>query len=147
MNFESKSKRSEKLYSNILTERGCGRGHRKCERPFVKKELGADYMASFSPAWNFSPPTGLRLCCDCMTSFSPGWNLKLLGKWETATLFRSKHNHWACLSSLFSPGWNFNAITWGFSEFNTELKVSPCNSKHLSLRWIVQEAKLKSQSG
>ena len=40
MNFETKSKRNEKLrfFSNILTERGCGRGHRKYERPFVKKE-------------------------------------------------------------------------------------------------------------
>ena len=39
MNFETKSKRNEKVqfFSNIYAERGCGRGHRKYERPFVKK--------------------------------------------------------------------------------------------------------------
>ena len=41
MNIQTKSKRNEKLQflANILTELGCGRGHRKYERPFVKKEF------------------------------------------------------------------------------------------------------------
>ena len=41
MNFETKSKQNEKLqfFSNILTEHGCGWGHRKYEGPFVKKEF------------------------------------------------------------------------------------------------------------
>ena len=34
--------------------------------------LGADYMANFSPGWNFSTVRGLEFCCDYMTNFSPG---------------------------------------------------------------------------
>ena len=102
--------------------------------------LGADYMASFSPGWNFVAITWL------VSARAEIWNYG--EKWETAILFRWTHNHWARSNSLFSPGWNFNAITWGFSEFQPGLKIpsrfhkpgwksqpglkfSPCNRKRL----------------
>ena len=31
-----------------------------------------EYMVSFSPGWNFAPPTGLKYCCDYMLNISPG---------------------------------------------------------------------------
>ena len=74
-------------------------------------------MASFS-----SP--GLKFCCNyrsrLVSARAEIW--KWGEKWETAILFRWKRNHWACPSSLLSPGWNFNAIRWGFSEFKPEPK-------------------------
>ena len=36
---QKQAKRKTTIFSNILTELGCGRGHRKYERPFVKKEF------------------------------------------------------------------------------------------------------------
>ena len=41
MNIQTKSKRNEKLQflANILTELGCGRAHRKYERPFVRRSF------------------------------------------------------------------------------------------------------------
>ena len=66
------------------------------------------------PGWNFVAITWL------VSARAEIWNCR--EKWETAILFRWKHNHWACPSSVFSPGLNFNAITWGFSEFQPGLR-------------------------
>ena len=38
-------------------------------------------MVSFSPGWNFAPPTGLKYCCDYMINFSPGAKRKY--SWES----------------------------------------------------------------
>ena len=38
-------------------------------------------MVSFSPGWNFAPPTGLKYCCDYMLNFSPGAKRKF--PWES----------------------------------------------------------------
>ena len=43
--------------------------------------LGPDYMVSFSPGWNFAPPTGLKYSCDYMHNFSPGAKHKF--PWES----------------------------------------------------------------
>ena len=37
----------------------------------MKHESGPDYTVSFSPGWDFAPPTGLKYCCDYMLNFSP----------------------------------------------------------------------------
>ena len=106
-----------------------------CSWWLQKVILGADYMANFNPGWNFSPPSGWNFVAITwlVSARAEIWNCG--EKWETVILFSWKHNRWACPSSLFSPGWNINAITWCFSEFQPGLKFptqfhkpgSPCN--------------------
>ena len=61
---------------------------------------------------------------------------------EFQTVLQPRHQIWNCAGkakntitehgqdSLFSPGWNLNAITWGFSEVQPERKLPSCNRKH-----------------
>ena len=66
----------------------------------MEASQGPDYMANFSPGWNFSPTKGLitwrisaraeisawlgglKFCCEYIMNFSPGWNISFGAKYE-----------------------------------------------------------------
>ena len=89
--------------------------------------LGPDYMANFSPGWNFVAITWWTSARAEILVSAP--NMKFRAK----SLGRIRQPYYFL---LFSPGWNFFSITWDFfspghnsarAEFRRGLKKSPCN--------------------
>ena len=76
--------------------------------------LGPDYMANFSPGWNFYPANRAEILLRLHDELQPraeilvsAPNMKLREK----SLGRIRHPYYFL---LFCPGWNFFSITWDF---------------------------------
>ena len=65
--------------------------------------LGPHYIVSFSPGWNFAPPTGLKYCWDYMLNFRPGQNANVREK----VYWSAKTQSTRMLVFLFRPGLKF----------------------------------------
>ena len=95
-------------------------------------------MANFSLGWNFGLPARLKFCCDYMANFIPRAMFQI-GQEDVQenilhAFFCAQLKRCACPSSYFGPGWNLDAITWGFSarpEIQPGLKLFSCNRKRL----------------
>ena len=117
-------------------------------------------MASFSPGWNFIPPTRLKFCCDYMASFCQGWNFEIAvvsGRppscFAENTIPEHAQAHFSARAESlmrvhevflnFSPGWKSQPsftnragnLSPGWNSARAEiqpgLKFSPCNRKRL----------------
>ena len=107
-----------RFYHSVINPRNpiflglCNHNYHPKRKPSYFRPLGAitwrvsawAEISARSPGWNFVTITWL------VSARAEIWNCG--EKWETAILFHWKHNHWACLSSLFSPGWNLNVINY-----------------------------------
>ena len=109
MNLECRSQNTDDLFSVVETD------------------LGPDYMVSFSPGWNFAPPTGLKYCYDYMHNFSPGTKRKF--PWES--LLRCENTVNAHARVPFSARAEIPFRLHGtFSDFEARLaglNTSPCD--------------------
>ena len=47
------------------------------------KRLGADYMETFIPGWNFNSVYRAEKNFNYMKNFNPGWNIMPSKKWKT----------------------------------------------------------------
>ena len=112
-------------------------------------------MVSFSPGWNFTPPTGLKYCCDYMLNFSLDAICKF--PWENLLRYQNTIDVHACVPfsvqaekndsdyidfSACLPGLKILALVsetrLGFSAWaniQPGLKPFPCNC-HLRFKRI-----------
>ena len=107
--------------------------------------LGPDYMVSFSPGWNFAPPTGLKYCCHSARVQNANfrekvyWSAKTQSMRMLAFLFRPGLKFcfdYMRLFQIFGPVWPGWKPKLKFVLFGKAVKIENCSACHDQSSWL-----------